>query len=276
MCTPRTVGVVGLACVLLLGWAGCAGVRRVVGATAEGEFEPPRRVEPSAIELPAGYQIEAVILGLNFPTAVAFDEQGTPYVLEAGGTVGGVVHRPRLLRVHLDGTYGVIALGEGAPWSALSYRGGAFYVAEGDELGGKRLLRVTLGGEVVPLVEGAPSLEDRAGLEGEARSDLCRSEEFGYAGEAFVAETAVPQVLRRDTASGQVRAFAWNRIIPGEPAPRPGQGGGLERPLAVRFDPSGRALYVVDSAVVTVDAEGEHPHERTGVLWRIMRTEMTQ
>jgi hypothetical protein len=274
MCTPRTAGVVGLVWALLLGCAGCAGVRRAVGSSSEVEFEPPRRVEPSAIELPAGYQIEPVIIGLNFPTAVAFDEQGTPYVLEAGGTVGGVVHRPRLLRVHLDGTYGVIALGEGAPWSEVSYKEDAFYVAESDENGGMRVLRVTPGGAVTPLVEGAPSLEDRAGLEGQERSDLCRSAEFGYAGEAFVVEAAVPQVLRRDAASGQVRAFASNRVAPGEPAPGPGQGGGLERPQSVRFDPSGRALYVVDSGVVTVDGQGEHPHERTGVLWKITRTDM--
>lgn len=274
MCTPHMAGVVRLACALLLGWVGCARVSRVVGASSGAEFEPPRRVEPSAIELPAGYQIEPVIIGLNFPTAVAFDEQGTPYVLEAGGTVGGVEHRPRLLQVHLDGTYGVIALGEGSPWSEVSYKEGAFYVAEGDGRGGTRVLRITPGGEVTPLVAGAQSLEDRAGLEGQARSDLCRSKEFGYMGESFTAEAVVPQVLRKETASGQVRVFAWNRSTTGESAPGPGQGGGLERPLAVRFDPSGRALYVVDYGVVTVDEEGEHPQEHTGVLWRITRTDM--
>jgi len=49
--------------------------------------------------------------------------------------------------------------------------------------------------------------------------------------------------------------------------------GGLERPVACRFDPTGRALYVVDFGVLTEDSQGNpHPRQSTGTLWRITRT----
>ena len=47
----------------------------------------------------------------------------------------------------------------------------------------------------------------------------------------------------------------------------------LERPIDARFDPSGRALYVVDYGVMLVKAKGVFiPFEKTGVLWRITRS----
>jgi len=50
-------------------------------------------------------------------------------------------------------------------------------------------------------------------------------------------------------------------------------GGGLERPIAAKFDPSGKALYIVDYGVMLADASGIHPAENTGVLWKITREE---
>jgi glucose/arabinose dehydrogenase len=110
--------------------------------------------------------------------------------------------------------------------------------------------------------------------------DFARSEGFGHAGDAFVAlfgdmapgvgKTLAPvgfSVVRVEVASGVVHDFAVNRGA--GPASRLG-GGGLERPVAVRFSPSGDALYVVDFGVMTT---GERPSPRlgTGVLWRITR-----
>ena len=51
------------------------------------------------------------------------------------------------------------------------------------------------------------------------------------------------------------------------------ESGGLERPVSVRFDPAGEALYVVDFGVILHDEDGAHPQENTGVLWRITRGE---
>ncbi|HYG66563.1 MAG TPA: hypothetical protein VD838_02855, partial [Anaeromyxobacteraceae bacterium] len=113
--------------------------------------------------------------------------------------------------------------------------------------------------------------------------DFSRSERFGFAGEAFVAQfgdltpstgkVVAPvgfKVVRVDPATGVIRDFAANRGETNGPASRLGHGG-LERPVAVRFDPSGDALYVVDFGVMTVGEKGPEPRAETGVLWRIVR-----
>jgi glucose/arabinose dehydrogenase len=113
--------------------------------------------------------------------------------------------------------------------------------------------------------------------------DFSRSPRFGHVGQAFVAllgdETPATgkllgptgfRVVRVDVESGVVEDFAVNRGRRNGPASLVG-GGGLERPVAVRFDPSGTALWVVDFGVLTHDAEGATPREGTGVLWRIVR-----
>jgi hypothetical protein len=48
----------------------------------------------------------------------------------------------------------------------------------------------------------------------------------------------------------------------------------LERPIAARFDPRGKALYVVDFGQVLTGPKGMKPVENTGVLWKITREEM--
>jgi glucose/arabinose dehydrogenase len=111
--------------------------------------------------------------------------------------------------------------------------------------------------------------------------DVARSP-FGFAGEIFVAQfgdmapgvgrvmaPAGFRVVRVDPATGVVEDFALNRAGNG-PASRVG-GGGLERPVAVRFSPDGTALYVVDFGVMLTREEGQYPVPGTGVLWRIAR-----
>ena len=117
--------------------------------------------------------------------------------------------------------------------------------------------------------------------------DFSRSEGFGFTGEAFVAQfgdmaPAVGKVLapvgfkvvRVDTTDGVIQDFASNRGNENGPASKLKRGG-LERPVACRFDPSGTALYVVDFGVLTVDEQGKsQPKPGTGVLWRITRAVM--
>ena len=113
--------------------------------------------------------------------------------------------------------------------------------------------------------------------------DFCRNRAFRNVGDAFVAEfgdmaplvgkVEAPvgfRVVRVETHSGVIHPFAVNRGKVNAPASKL-ENGGLERPVAARFDPSGNALYVVDFGVMTVDAKGAHPVENTGVLWRITR-----
>jgi glucose/arabinose dehydrogenase len=114
--------------------------------------------------------------------------------------------------------------------------------------------------------------------------DFSRSSEFGYVGQAFVAafgdqspvvgKTLEPvgfKVLRVDLETGIVRDFAVNRSEHAGPASKI-RGSGLERPVAVRFDPSGSSLYVVDFGILTMSAAGAKPRQRTGTIWRISRT----
>jgi hypothetical protein len=88
--------------------------------------------------------------------------------------------------------------------------------------------------------------------------DFSRNPAFGFVGQAFVAQfgdqapvtgkTLAPvgfKVVRVDVSSGIIKDFAVNKGGVNGPASRIGDGG-LERPVAARFDPSGAALYVVD------------------------------
>lgn len=113
--------------------------------------------------------------------------------------------------------------------------------------------------------------------------DFSRSTAFGYPGEAFVAifgdqapgtgkvVNAVGfKVVRVNVENGVAEDFAINKGHINAPASALRRGG-LERPVAARFDPSGRALYVVDFGVLLMDSKGSHPQHGTGVLWRITR-----
>jgi glucose/arabinose dehydrogenase len=125
--------------------------------------------------------------------------------------------------------------------------------------------------------------------------DFSRNSGFGYVGQAFIAQfgdqspvsgkVLAPvgfKVVRVDVASGVIEEFAVNKGKTNGPASKIG-GGGLERPVAARFDPSGSALYVVDFGVMTVGQGGKvrqpwtssevaaEPRKGTGVLWRITK-----
>ncbi|BDP43536.1 hypothetical protein DAETH_35050 (plasmid) [Deinococcus aetherius] len=127
-----------------------------------GQIAPPaaRLVRPADVAVPAGYRVEAVATGLNFPTAVAFDDSGRPHVLEAGYSYGEVFSVPRLLRVEANGQRTEVARGESPPWNGLDYANGTFYVGEGGEVGGGRIVKITPDGRVTPLVENLPSFGD--------------------------------------------------------------------------------------------------------------------
>ena len=106
---------------------------------------------------------------------------------------------------------------------------------------------------------------------------------FGHEGEVFIAlfgdmaptvgKVSAPvgfKVVRVDPATGVVAEFARNRAGDRGPASRVG-GEGLERPIAVRFDPAGTSLYVVDFGILRMSDAGPAPEPGTGRLWRITR-----
>jgi glucose/arabinose dehydrogenase len=118
--------------------------------------------------------------------------------------------------------------------------------------------------------------------------DFSRSSQFGHVGEAFIAEFGdmAPgagkvidpvgfKVVRVNVETGIVHDFAINKGKVYGPASYV-KGGGLERPTAVRFDPSGNALYVVDFGILRMSGDHAKPVQNTGVLWRITRGEVAR
>jgi glucose/arabinose dehydrogenase len=83
-------------------------------ARHHGDTSQPidREVNPSAINLPPGYRIEAVATGLNFPTDITFGRNGEMYVSEAGGHFYGTdpaaAPPPRILQIMPDGSKRVV------------------------------------------------------------------------------------------------------------------------------------------------------------------------
>jgi glucose/arabinose dehydrogenase len=120
-----------------------------------------RTVNPADVALPVGYRIEAVASDFTFPTGVAFDAGGIPHVVEAGYSYGEVFTTPRLIRVNRDGSTAEVARGgKNGPWTGVAYANGAFYVAEGGQIEGGRILRITPDGKISALVENLPGQGD--------------------------------------------------------------------------------------------------------------------
>jgi glucose/arabinose dehydrogenase len=112
--------------------------------------------------------------------------------------------------------------------------------------------------------------------------DFSRDPAFGFVGDAFVAQFGdqAPEVgkvlhpvgfkvVRVDVKTGVIRDFAVNFGKDNGPASKLKKGG-FERPVSVRFDRGGRALYVVDFGVLTVHEKNE-PKQGTGAVFRITR-----
>lgn len=144
---------------LLAGAPGCystsisAGGGQIVSA-------PARLTRPADIWVPPGYKIEAVVEGLNFPTGVTFDDQGRTYVVEAGYSYGEKWATPRLLKVVARDAVDVVARGENGPWNGATFHDGNFYVAEGGQTNGGRILKIAPDGTTTVLVDNLPSLGD--------------------------------------------------------------------------------------------------------------------
>jgi glucose/arabinose dehydrogenase len=100
----------------------------------------------------SGSELELVAAGLNFPTSLAFDETGTPFVAESGlpfdsAPVGGVVRR-------LGSKPAILAQGLRPPVNGLVFANGGFYVSEGGHPG--RISRLELTGERSTVVDDLP------------------------------------------------------------------------------------------------------------------------
>ncbi|MEX0905678.1 MAG: hypothetical protein WD028_08150 [Balneolaceae bacterium] len=115
--------------------------------------------------------------------------------------------------------------------------------------------------------------------------DFSANAEFGYEGEAFIAQFGdmAPgvgkvlspvgfKVVKADVSTGVIEDFAVNKGSRNGPATWL-DSGGLERPVDVKFDPSGETLYIVDFGIMRMSEEGPEPVKETGVVFKITRTE---
>jgi glucose/arabinose dehydrogenase len=128
-----------------------------------GQTDVPseRRINTADIAVPKGYKIEAVASGFTFPTAVETDDEGNLYVIEAGYSYGEVWDQPKLIKINKDGSKTTVATGEkNGPWSGITWHDGNFYIAEGGEMSGGRILKVSKAGTVTSLVDDLPSVGD--------------------------------------------------------------------------------------------------------------------
>lgn len=145
----------------LLTGSGCYSILPSKGGGQTAIKADTRTVNPTDIALPAGYTVEAVATGLTFPTAVTFDEQGQVYVVEAGYSYGEEFLEPKLLRIEQNGELTNIATGQkNGPWTGVTYHNGNFYVAEGGQISGGKLLRISNSGSISTLIDNLPSLGD--------------------------------------------------------------------------------------------------------------------
>ena len=140
--------------------SGCYRMRSSNGG-GQIDYEPTRKINTADIALPEGYTIEAVTTGLTFPSGITFDYEGQPYVIEAGYSYGEVWAEPKLLRLDADGKTTLIASGgKNGPWTGVDYFDGNFYIAEGGQLEGGKILKVTPQGEITSLIDNLPSFGD--------------------------------------------------------------------------------------------------------------------
>ena len=98
-------------------------------------------------------RLTPVAEGLNFPTSLAFGDDGTAYVAEAGLGFGGAPRGGRVLKV-LGAAAEVVADGFAQPVNGLLLHENRLYVSEG---GAGRITRIDLdGGNRQPIVENMP------------------------------------------------------------------------------------------------------------------------
>lgn len=139
------------------------GCYRIKSSNGGGQVEniKPRRINVKDIAVPEGFNIEVVAKDLTFPTGITFDENGIPYVVESGYAYGEVWEEPKLLRIEESGTCTKIATGEkNGPWNGVCYDQGYFYISEGGELKGGKILKVNKSGLITSLISDLPSLGD--------------------------------------------------------------------------------------------------------------------
>jgi hypothetical protein len=220
---------------------------------------------------PDGSDLQLVAWGFRNPFSLAFGPDGELYATDNGYDERGsrpIWGAPDLLwRVRLNTWYG---------WPDFS----------GDEPVSSGRFTKPFGKRPKPLLAKHPNIPPAPVAKFPVHSsadgiDFSRQEKFGHVGQAFVAlfgdqSTDVGkvlhpvgfQVVRVNVTNGVSEIFATNKKETG-PASKI-KTNGLERPVSVKFNPTGDALYVVDFGVL-LEQGGAKPQTGTGVIWKITR-----
>ncbi len=146
-----------LALILLL--SSCYSTRKSKGG-GQTKAISGRTINTNDIALPPGYKIEAIATGLTFPSAAAEDEQGNIYVIQTGYSYGEVWDKPKLLKLGPNGMQTIAEGSKNGPWTGLLYYDKHFYISEGGEMEGGKILKVSRDGKMEALVSNLPSIGD--------------------------------------------------------------------------------------------------------------------
>jgi glucose/arabinose dehydrogenase len=167
----------------------------------ETNWDPPRKINTSDIALPDGFKIELVAEGFTFPTSVTFDDKGIPYVIESGYSYGEVFQEPKLYRVE-NGNNTIIATGENnGPWTSVYFHNGSFIVAEGGQLEGGGILKISPEGVIKKLIDKLPSMGDH-----HTNGAIVGSDGYIYFGQGSATNSGVVGVDNYD--------FGWLKRYP--------------------------------------------------------------
>ena len=128
-----------------------------------------------------------------------------------------------------------------------------------------------------PPLAGKPVARLPAGS-GMAKFDFARSPLFGSPDTAFVALMGAIggaegfKVVAVDVGTGAVDDFVTNQ----HPGPASAyRSGGFERPIAMKFDRTGEAAYILDLGILEIAPDGTvRALTNTGVLWRVSPEEI--
>jgi len=116
-------------------------------------IQPGTRVAgPESIQLPAGYSIEPLVEGLNYPTSVTWDPDGSLLIAESRFPYGrSGPTEPRILRRNEEGVLEPLASGFRDLINDITYYGGLLYVAH------RGRISVVEDGRIRDLIDGLPS-----------------------------------------------------------------------------------------------------------------------
>jgi hypothetical protein len=141
----------------------CSACYRLRSSDGGGQIKEvrERKINTNDIALTEGFHIEPIASGLNFPTGIAIDEQGLLFVTESGYAYGEVWTTPSLIRIDPDGRKTTMAIGnKNGPWNGVYYHRGHFYIAEGGQMEGGRILKVDYEGHYQIVAENLPGYGD--------------------------------------------------------------------------------------------------------------------